>query len=414
MGYTFLTLDDVNVSGKSILVRVDINSPISPRNGKILDISRMRAIQDTLNDLKSAKVVLLAHQSRPGKSDFTTLRPHAKVLRMLTGGRVRFVEGVFGPAARDAIKSTNIGEILLLENVRFYSEENIEVPPEKLVKTHLVRRLSPYFDLFVNDAFPAAHRSHPSLVGFAEVLPTVAGRVMERELNALNKSLNPDRPCAFVIGGGKVYTKLKIIENILKNGKADKILIGGLLVHIFLQAIGKDIGKANEKAAAEYEKLLEHAKRLIKEHESAIEIPIDVGIDKNGKRTDISTDELPSDYQILDVGPNTVDKYIDIINASQTIVANGPLGVFERDDFALGTKKIVEAMAAHNGTTIVGGGELGALIYTLGIDRKLSHVSTGGGATISLLSGEQLPVITALERASERFRKATRKKLKKT
>ncbi|MFX1486648.1 MAG: phosphoglycerate kinase [Promethearchaeota archaeon] len=414
MGYTFLTLDDVNVSGRSVLVRVDINSPISPRNGKILDISRMRAIQDTLNDLKPARVVLLAHQSRPGKSDFTTLRPHAKVLRTLTGGRVRFVEDIFGPTARDAIKSTNIGEILLLENVRFYSEENIEVPPENLVKTHLVRILSPYFDLFVNDAFPAAHRSHPSLVGFAEVLPTVAGRVMERELNALNKSLNPDRPCAFVIGGSKVYTKLKIIENILKNGKADKILVGGLLTHIFLQAVGRDIGKVNEKAVAEYGKLLDHAKKLIKKHESVIEIPTDVGIDKDDERINISTDELPSDHQILDVGPNTVDKYIDIINASQTVVANGPLGVFERNDFAFGTKKIVEAMATHNETTIVGGGELGALIYTLGLDSKLSHVSTGGGATISLLSGEQLPVIAALERASKRFRQATRKKLKKT
>ena len=221
MVYTFLTLDDINISNKSVLVRVDINSPISPRNGKILDISRMRAIQDTLSDLKSAKVVLLAHQSRPGKRDFTTLKPHARVLRTLTRGRVRFIEDIFGPAARAAIKSTSINEILLLENVRFYAEENIEARPEKLKKTHLVKKLSPYFDLFVNDAFPAAHRSHPSLVGFTEVLPTVAGRVMERELNALNKSLNPDRPCAFVVGGSKVYTKLKIIENIIKNGKAD-------------------------------------------------------------------------------------------------------------------------------------------------------------------------------------------------
>lgn len=374
----------------------------------------MRAIHDTLSDLKPAKVVLMAHQSRPGKDDFTTLRPHAKILRTLMGGRVRFVEDIFGPAAIDAIRSTNINEILLLENVRFYAEENTEAPPEELKKNRLVRKLSPYFDLFVNDAFPAAHRSHPSLVGFAEVLPTVAGRVMERELDALNKSLNPDRPCAFVIGGSKVYTKLKIIENILKNGKADKVLVGGLLTHIFLRATGKDIGEVNEKASADYEKLLEHAKRLIKEHRSTIEIPVDVGIEKKGERIDISTDKLPSDYPILDVGPNTVDKYIDIINASQTVVANGPVGVFEKDNFAFGTKRIVETMALHTGTTIVGGGELGALTYTLGVNGKLSHVSTGGGSTISLLSGEQLPVIAALERAAERFRQATRKRLKKS
>ena len=340
----FLTLDDFDLDDKPVLLRVDINSPIDPTTGEILDDTRMRSHIDTIKALRNTKLILLAHQSRPGKRDFTTLKPHARVLRTLTRGRVRFIEDIFGPAARAAIKSTSINEILLLENVRFYAEENIEARPEKLKKTHLVKKLSPYFDLFVNDAFPAAHRSHPSLVGFTEVLPTVAGRVMERELNALNKSLNPDRPCAFVVGGSKVYTKLKIIENIIKNGKADKILVGGLLTHIFLRAIGKDIGKASERASADYEKLLDHAKEVIEKHRSIIEIPVDVAIEKKGERIDISTDELPSDYPILDVGPNTVGKYIDVINSSQTIVANGPLGVFEKDNFAFGTRKIVETI----------------------------------------------------------------------
>jgi phosphoglycerate kinase len=204
MVFKFLTLDDVEVEDKTVFLRVDINSPLDPVSKRILDASRITATLDTLGELGEARVVLGAHQSRPGRYDFTSLELHARVLRMYLNDRVRFVEDVMGEEAQAAIGALKTGEVLVLDNVRKVEEENVQAPPEELAGTGLVRALSPYFDLAVNDAFAAAHRSQPSLVGFGEVMPMVAGRLMERELGALNRVVGePDRPCIFVLGGGE-------------------------------------------------------------------------------------------------------------------------------------------------------------------------------------------------------------------
>ncbi|WEU40924.1 MAG: phosphoglycerate kinase [Candidatus Odinarchaeum yellowstonii] len=404
MKFKFLTLDDVSLANKRVLVRVDINSPIA-NNSTILETARIKSIIPTLDMLKDSKTVLLAHQSRPGKKDFTSLEPHAEVLKNLVDRPVKFIDDIFGSAARNAIKELKNGEILLLENVRFYSEEVAEdIPPEKQAQTIMVRKLTPLFDLFVNDAFAAAHRAQPSLIGFTYTLPTVAGKVMEKELSALNKVFDPERPAVFIIGGAKVDTKLEILKNILKNGKADKILLGGLLVNVFLEAKGYNIGEVNRKAVDKFEAYIGEAKNILKEYEDKIEVPIDVAIEKNGKRYEVSCEELDKENRILDIGLDTIVKYSNTIVSSKTVVANGPLGLFEKEDFALGTREILDAMTRCKHFTVVGGGELGGYAEILGVSNKIKHLSTGGGATLALLSGEELPVIKALEESAKKFK----------
>ncbi|MEM2109094.1 MAG: phosphoglycerate kinase [Candidatus Odinarchaeota archaeon] len=404
MKFKFLTLKDVALTNKRVLVRVDINSPIADNN-TLLETSRIKAILPTLEMLKDSKTVLLAHQSRPGKKDFTSLAPHAAVLKSMIDRPVKFVDDIFGSTAQKAIKELKNGEILLLENVRFYSEEVAEdIPPEKQAKTIMVRVLSPLFDLFVNDAFAAAHRAQPSLIGFTYTLPSVAGKVMEKELTVLNKIFDPDRPAVFIIGGAKIDTKLEILKNILKNGKADKILLGGLLINLFLEAKGYKIGELNRKTIDKFDHYLKETENILREYEDNIELPTDVAIEEGGKRYEVSCDELNRENKILDIGLDTIVKYSNIIVNSKTVVANGPLGLFEREDFALGTREILDAMTRCKNFTVVGGGELGGYAEILGLSGKISHLSTGGGATLALLSGEELPVIKALEEAARKFK----------
>lgn len=406
MRFEFLTLDDFELNDKRVLVRVDINSPIA-NNSTLLETTRIKAILPTLDTLKNSKVVLLAHQSRPGKKDFTSLTPHATALRSLMDRPVKFVDDIFGSTAQKAIKQLKNGEILLLENVRFYSEEVAEgIPPEKQANTLMVRRLSPLFDFYVNDAFAAAHRAQPSLIGFTYTLPTLAGRVMEKELTALNRIFNPERPSVFVVGGAKVDTKLAIIKNILKNGKADKILVGGLLTNLFLTAKGYDIGKVNREAIDKFNDYLKQTENILKEYEEHIELPIDVAIDRGGGRYEIPCDEINENCRILDIGLETIIKYSNIIVKGKTVVANGPLGAYERGDFSLGSKEVLDAMSHCKHYTVVGGGELGSYADLLGISDKITHLSTGGGATLALLSGEELPVIKALSECAKKYRRA--------
>jgi len=229
MAPDFYTIDDFNVLGKTVLVRVDINSPVDPLTGLLLDDTRIRLHAETIAELadKGAKTVLIAHQSRPGKKDFTTLEQHAEALSKLLNRPVIYVDDIFGSNARASIKSLNNGDILLLENVRFYSEETLQREPAQQAETHMVSLLSPLVDLFINDAFAAAHRSQPSLVGFAVKIPSAAGRVMERELKALYSAVsNVERPCVYVLGGVKVDDSIRVMENALEEASADYILMG--------------------------------------------------------------------------------------------------------------------------------------------------------------------------------------------
>jgi phosphoglycerate kinase len=403
--HKFLTLDDVETSNKKIFLRVDINVPLDPSTHQILDDTRIKAVSETLARLEDAKVVLGSHQSRPGKDDFTNMQPHAEALAACCNQEVIFVEDVLGPHARQRIAKVEQGQVLVLDNLRFCAEENVDDKPEKLLKTHFVKQLSPLFELNINDAFATAHRSQPSIVGLTDALPSAAGKLMEKELKAVSALLvEPRRPCVYVLGGSKVEDKIPVIEHILTRDKADKILLGGVPAKLFLKALGEKISAEDEEDMAGLQIHLKTAKSLATKYRDKIEVPIDLAYgDARGKRTDRGID-TPLKESALDIGAKTVEKYSKVVEGAATTVANGPLGVFERDGFDLGTKQVLEAMAKSNGYTVIGGGHLVGLASILGIDGKFKHVSTAGGAMLSLLSGQSLPGVDALVRAAERMR----------
>lgn len=399
MVFNFLTLDDVEVKGKTVFLRVDINSPLDPKTKRILDDSRIKAIEATLRDLKQAKVVLGAHQSRPGKYDFTNLEAHARVLQMYTTSKVSFVEDIDGIKAQEAIKTLQPGEILVLNNLRMHKDENLDAPPAELAKTGMVKNLAPYFDLTVNDAFAAAHRGSASLTAFGELMPLIAGRLMEKELNALNKVLyEPLRPCTYLLGGAKVDDRIPVIKRVLKDGIADHILIGGLIRENFHMAQGL-APERYEKLKPEEKKLVDEAGEILRKYEGAIELPNDVALDINNERVEIMMEQITDETNIYDIGLNTIAHFAKRIKNAGTVVAEGPLGMFERRGFDVGTKELLRAMADSNAYTVVGGGHMGGLASMMGIDDRMKHVSTGGGAMLSLLSGEELPVIDAIVKA---------------
>lgn len=404
-GLEFPTLDNAKVQGKIVLVRVDINSPIDPKTGEILDDTRIRRCAPTIKELaeKGAKVVVLAHQGRPGGEDFTTLEKHSKKLSAAIGLDVKYVQDIFGPTAKSAIQKMQLGEVLLLENVRFCAEETLKGPSEKMAKTHLVQRLAELADIYVNDAFGAAHRSQPSLVGFSAVLPTFAGRLMERELKGLGRALTPERPSVYVLGGAKVDDSLTIIENVFAKDIADFVLTGGLVGHALLAASGKDLGKPNLQLLLDkgFGEEIERAKRLLPQHGNKIKTPLDLIVDENGKPKELELDQLPTELPLGDIGSKTVEEYSKVILGAKTVVINGPLGIFEKQGFEQGTFKVLEAMANSQAFTILGGGHMVAAAHDAGVTDRIKHISTGGGACISFLSGETMPVVELLTKKTQ-------------
>ena len=328
----FLTIDDFNLKNKTILVRVDFNSPVDLNTKKVLDDTRIRAHADaTIKELvkKGAKTVILAHQGRPGDADFIPLDQHAKLLGKALNMPVKYVDDVFGEKAQKAIKALKSGEVLVLGNVRSVSNEQNKGTPEEHSKTEFVKNLAPLADVFINDAFAAAHRAHVSMVGFTAVLPSAAGRIMERELKALGKVLEaPEKPSVFVIGGAKGDDSLDISRYVLRNGIADYILTGGVIGHIFLVAKGFDLGEANMKFLEKKELmgLVPGIKELMKQYPGAIIVPVDLAMEVNQKRKEITVEELPTNYPVLDIGTKTAKKFAEIILKAKTIVVSGPVG----------------------------------------------------------------------------------------
>ncbi len=400
MALDFCTMDDFDLDNKTVLVRVDINSPVDPATGLILDDTRIKLHAETIEELsnKGAKTVVLAHQSRPGKKDFTTLKQHAESLAKILNHKVKYVDDIFGSNARTAISRMKRRDIILLENVRFYSEEILKRDPKLQSETHMVQKLSPLADYFINDAFAAAHRSQPSLVGFAFILPSAAGRVMERELKALYNALNNvKKPCIFILGGVKVDDSIMVMENVLKNGSADYILTTGLVANIFLWASGVNIGKYNKNFIERkgYCHFVKKSKKLLKNYSEQILIPKDVAVCIGEKRVEFSVDEIPN-QPIYDIGTETITEYAGYIRKAETLFANGPAGVFEKEEFNIGTDDILNAIASSNAFSIIGGGHLAAAANQMGLSGGISHISSGGGASINLLAGEDLPVVKVL------------------
>jgi phosphoglycerate kinase len=402
----YLTLDDFPINNQRILVRVDVNSPMDPA-GKILDDKRFRGHLPTLRDLEEARVVLMAHQSRAGKKDFTTLEAHARRFSQLLHREVTYVDDIFGTHARESIRAMKPGDVILLENTRFYAEENISRPPEDHAKSHMVRQLYPLFDLFVNDAFAVSHRSHLSVVGFTEVLPSAAGRLMEKEIDSLDMGIRGnEHPSIFVLGGTKADDSIKVIQNVFNRGGVDQVLVTGVVATVFQMAAGIDVGEKNREfvEGLDYTEQVSIAKDLLDKNPGKIVVPQDVALDKDGERLDVAMEKIPPNLQIADIGLETIVDFSKKIREAKIVVLNGTAGIFEKEKFALGTAEILKA-ATEAGFSIAGGGHTSAAIEELGLEPKFSHVSTGGGASISYLSGDQLPGIEALKKAASRYRK---------
>ncbi len=403
----YLTLDDVTLDNKRVLLRVDFNSPMDP-SGNILDDKRIKSHLETLRALEDGRVAIIAHQSRAGKKDYTTLEAHARILTRLLRRDVSYIDDIFGSHAQNSIKSLRPGEVILLENTRFYAEENMNRSPADHAKSHMVRKLAPLFDLFVNDAFAVAHRSHCSVVGFTEVLPSIAGILMDREITALDRGLRGnEHPTVFSLGGTKADDSIKVTQNVLSRGGADKILTSGVVATVFMMAKGIDVGEANRKFVEDQEYLeqIPIAAKLLQEYPDKIVLPSDVALNQNGERVEVSVDKLPAPLPIADIGLETIVSYSKFLKDAKVTVLNGPTGIFEQEKFKLGTSELLKA-ATLSSYSIAGGGHSVAAIEQLDLESKFSHVSMGGGASITYLSGEPLPGIEALKKAAARSRQS--------
>lgn len=397
------TLDDINVSGKKIIVRVDINSPVDKKTKKLLDYSRIQAHSVTIRELidKKAGVVIISHQGRPGDDDFISLEEHAKVMSKYVGQEIEFVDDVIGPYSRERIRNLKPGEAIMLQNLRLISEETVEGPIEAQKDTFIVKTLAPLVDVYVNDAFATAHRSQPSLVGFPLVLPSAAGRVMEKEISALSKIFNePDRPKVFVLGGGKVPDSLKIIENLVKKKVADKILTGGLLAEVLALAQGYQLSKENLKVIEDKGLLsqVQRAKELMPLIKDNVEIPVDFRTEEDGKVNDYPINDVHG--VIKDIGERTIMKYSQEIQEAKVVVLRGPMGVIEDERFKQGSAKILKATLESKAFVIVGGGHMISVLGGMKTDPKKVHISTGGGALLLFLAGDKLPALVALSKTS--------------
>ncbi len=407
----FKTLDDLEAAGKRILVRCDFNSPIDPVSKCIIDNTRIKIhAESTIKELieKKARVVIVAHQGRPGDPDFTTMKEHAKILSDLLESPVSYIDDIVGEKALNAITSINKGEVLVLENVRTLPYEMKTGRPEEHAKSELVSKLAPLFDCFVNDAFSASHRAHASIVGFTAVLPSYAGRVMERELKALIKvSTSPEKPCVYVLGGAKADDALAITRHVLEKGIAEYVLTGGLVAQLYLYALGYDLGPVNTRFIEDQklDQFISEIRDILSRYYEVIRLPKDLAINKDGVRAEISVNELPTRYQIMDIGTKTIEEYRAILSAARSVFMSGPMGVFENNQFAKGTREIFSAAAGESRFTLAGGGHTAAAIEKFGLKDRLSYVSTAGGALTEYLMGRSLPGVEALKEAARRMNK---------
>ena len=378
-----------------------MNCSVDPDTKQIIDDSRIIAILPTLKELSVGKTVLMAHQGRPGSDDFISLEQHTEILKK-HGFKASFVDDIFGEKAKAAIEQVEVGEVLVLQNVRYFDGELNNAPPEEVAKEPLVQELYPLFDLFVNDAFGAAHRSQPSLVGFTTVLPSVAGRVVEKEIRTLTDATATEQhPWTLVLGGSKVEDKVKILDKLLAANRVDQALLGGLIGTLFLIAKGK-VPESYSKPIKGFESAITKAKELLEKYDTFIILPEDAAVERDDARKECNFDEM-NGSPFFDIGPKTVEKYVKMIRESAVVFANGPMGFFEKEPFALGTSQILDAIAECEGITVVGGGHLGAMASMKNLEGRITHISTGGGATINFLTAKKLDLIAALEEAAKRM-----------
>ena len=397
----FLTMDDFNFENKTTIIRVDFNSPLDRSTKLLTDDTRIRRHAVTIKELMAmrAKVVILAHQGRKGNPDFSSLEHHASVLSEILGQQVTFVNDIFGDRAQQAIKQLKAGEALVLDNVRGFAAETAKLSADEHAQSDLVTNLAPLADVFVMDGFAVAHRSQASIVGFSKALPCIAGRVMERELRALGKVRRAeDKPCVYVLGGAKADDAAAVCEYVLGQETADYVLAGGVIGHLFLHAKGVDIGPPNVDYLIN-KKFMQYVPQIIelfKQYPEKIVTPIDFGIDKSGKRSDITLNELPAAYPMFDIGVATITAFHPYLQQARTVVISGPMGVYEREDFMIGTRGIFKLIADSDAFSVAGGGNTIEALERLGLSQKISYISTGGGALMEYLTGKLLPGVAIL------------------
>jgi len=399
------TIKDLGSSGKIVLLRLDLNSPIDPTTNLILDDKRFREHIPTIHALSDSRTVIVTHQSRPGKKDFTTLEAHAEKLGQLLGRPVMYVDSIFGRHAREAVHSLKIGDVLMLENVRFNAEENLTLKPEEAKKTHLVKKLSSMADLFVNDAFGTAHRSQPTIVGLPLVMRSAGGLLMEKEVSTLSRVFSgAPRPVVMVLGGTKVDDSIDVARHVLANSIADQVIVIGVVANVFLIAAGYNIGKPSTQLIAQlkYQPEIEKAKEILSLYRDRVVMPDSVAVRQDDRRVEYPVDKIPGDAPVLDLGMDSLVSLVQTIKKAGTVVFNGPAGVFEDADFATGTYELLKA-ASKVEFSVVGGGHTAAVIEKMGIERDFTHISTGGGACIEFLTGKKLPAVDALEQSKKLF-----------
>ena len=384
------TIRDIDVKDKRVLVRVDFNVPV--KEGVVGDDTRIRAALPTINYLleNGAALILCSHLGRPKgevKPEFS-LRPVAEYLGKLLGKPITFADDCIGPKADEATKALKPGDVLVLENTRFHAGETKN-------DLEIAKQLASLADVYVNDAFGSAHRAHSSTAGVAQFLPAVAGFLLEKEIKYLGQAVaDPEKPFVAILGGAKISDKIGVIKNLLT--KADSILIGGGMANTFFKAEGYPVGDSLVEDEA-----LDTAKEILAQAGTKFRLPVDVVIaDKfevDAGHKVMSTGPIPDGWRILDIGPETVAHFAKIISEAKTVVWNGPMGVFEFPEFAKGTFAIAQAAAESDAVTIVGGGESVAAVKQSGLADKITHISTGGGASLEMLEGLTLPGVAALQ-----------------
>jgi phosphoglycerate kinase len=405
MGMPIGTMKDLGAEGKTVLLRLDLNSPIDPTSNLILDDKRFREHIPTIRALGKSRVVIVTHQSRPGKKDFTTLEAHAEKLEQLLGTPVTYVDSIFGRHAREAIHAMKNGDVLMLENVRFNAEENLTLKPEEAKKTHLVKKLSSMADIFVNDAFGTAHRSQPTMVGLPMVMRSAGGLLMEKEVSTLSKVFKgAPRPVCMVLGGTKVDDSIDVARNVLEKGIADNVIVIGVVANVFLIAAGYNIGKPSTQLIAQlkYQPEIEKAKEILAKYRDRVIMPTTVAVREDNRRVEYPVSKIPEDSPVLDIGMDSIHDFVGVLKKAGTVVFNGPAGLFEEPDFATGTYEMLKA-ASRVGFSVVGGGHTAVVIEKMGLEGDFTHISTGGGACIEFLTGKVLPAVDALEQSKKIF-----------
>ncbi len=373
------TLSDFSLKGKRVLLRSDLNSEVI--NGKVIESDRIIESVRTIKELKmrKAKVVIMAHQGKPGKKDFLSLRQHARLLNKYT--KIKFVPDVIGDRAKKEIIRLKEGEALLLENVRF---EKDEFKPEKKKNNKIIKNLMPFIDIYVNDAFSVCHRNHVSMVLFPKYVESCAGRLLEKEVKALKKV--KIKKCLFILGGAKPEDNIKLL-------KGQRVLACGLFGQLCVISKGKDLGAQNIYLKDEL-KLIPKLKKKLKN----VLMPVDFAVRKNGRRVELRLEEFPSKYEIFDIGKKTQELYVKEIMKAKSIFMKGPAGYYSDKKFSEGTKKILRAIIKSRAFSVLGGGHLNNALKVLRINkRRFGHVSLAGGALIYYIAGEKLPGLTALE-----------------